>query len=321
MRRFLDSQASPASDTANIGGSIKPRFAPTTCGAPLGTCTMQNTHGNLRLIGRAALVALLVAPSLGAQDRWEDRDRYPSGNTSTRDRNDDVRWDNVRARDAERRLFTWRGSVDDDTRIYIRAANIESRVVSGRDPRSRSRVDRDRSLPRRDGTVRVQLLDGRGRIQVLQQPSARNGYTAIIRVKDGQAGADSYRFAAFFDPMDDSRRADRDGRVWDDVGGDVWSGARVFRWSGSVDGDLRISLRGGSVGYSVVSGEQPRGVNVGAVSSLPRRDGQLAVSQRQGRGSITVIQQPSSWNDYTAIVRVIDSAGGYGYYDFDLFWR
>lgn len=285
-----------------------------------------HTHGTTRLIGRAALVALLVAPSLGAQDRGDNRDRFPTS-SDARDRvwdRDDSRGDDGisggRRRDQERRLFTWRGRVDDDMRIYIRAANIESRVASGSDLRSRTRVDRDNSLPRREGTVRVQLLDGRGRVQVIQQPSARNGYTAIVRVKDWQSGPDAYRFAAYFDPMDDRRGAGRDGRVWDDVGGDV-SGARVFRWSGNVDGDLRISLRGSSVGYTVASGEQPRGVTVGATTSLPRRDGELVVSLRQGRGSISVIQQPASWNNYTAVVRVMDSGGGYGFYDFDLMWR
>ena len=44
-------------------------------------------------------------------------------------------------------------------------------------------------------------------------------------------------------------------------------------------------------------------------------------SVRQGRGSVSVIEQPSQYNNYTAVVRVLDPQGGYGYYDFDLIWQ
>jgi hypothetical protein len=247
---------------------------------------------------------MLVAPSLGAQDRWENRDR-------------DTSLDH-RRRDDDRRLFTWRGTVDDDARIYIRAARIESRTISGR-AISRERVNRDHPLPKRDGTLRIQLVDGRGRVHVLQQPNARNDYTAIVRVKDAGYGADSYRFAAYFDPTDDWRQGR--GSVWGDVGGDVDLGDRVFRWRGQVDGDLRIVVRPEGVGYSVVSGAQPRDVVASGTHRMQRRAGQLAVSQYQGRGSVSIVQQPSARNNYTAIVRVMDRLSGYGYYDFDLFWQ
>jgi hypothetical protein len=277
-----------------------------------------NTLRSTRMIGRAAMVALLVAPfaTASAQLRRDDNDRIVIADA----RRDDAelrREEIERRRDQERRLFTWRGVVDDDTRIYIRAGNVQSDVVSGVRTRREPRVDRDRALPRRDGALRVQLLEGRGRVQVIQQPSARNNYTAIVRVKDAQRGADTYRFATFFDPEDDYRN---DG--WDDRG-DIWgdggSGQRVMRWRGTVDGDVRISLRGSSVGYVVASGDQPRGVN--ASGSLPRRDGLLSVSLHQGRGTVSIIQHPSSYNNYTAVVRVSDPQGSYGYYDFDLVWR
>src|SRR5688572_744685 len=279
---------------------------------------MKNTERRTQLFGRAALVAMLVAPSLGAQDRWEARDQGESLESRRRDsvirrdvelrraeearraeeqrreqlrleqlrleqirreeiRREEIRRENERRRDRERRLFTWRGTVDDDARIYIRAGRIESDAVSGREVR-REHVNHDHALPRREGTLRVQLIDGRGRVHVIQQPNARNNYTAIVRVKDSQHGADSYRFTAFFDPADDWRNGR--GPVWDDVDGDVDFGDRILRWSGSVDGDLRIVLRPGTVGYSVVSGEQPRGITASGANRMPRQDGQLGLSLR-----------------------------------------
>lgn len=288
---------------------------------------MQNTHSSTRLIGRAALVALLVAPVLSAQDRREDRDQRGSIESRVRgwelearerEARDRESWD--RRRDEQRRLFTWSGTVDDDTRIHVRAGKVVSQVVSGRSPRRDERVDRDNPLPRREGTVRVELIEGRGRVRVVQQPSARNNYTAIVRVKDAQSGTSRYRFATYFDPVDDTRRTSRGG-VWRDVAGDVSIGDRVFRWAGSVDGDVRITLRRGGVGYEVVSGEQPRVGSSSGGGQLPRRAGRLSVSLRQGRGTVSVVQQPASYNDYTAIVRVVDRPSGFGYYEFDLIWQ
>ena len=260
------------------------------------------------MIGRAVLVALLAAPALGAQGRWEDRDRNASS---------------VRRGDQERQLFTWRGRVDDETRIYMRAGNIQSQVVSGTQRRNTGRIERENSLPRREGIVRIQLIEGRGRVHVIQQPNANNDYTAIVRIKDMQGGADQYRFAAYFDPIDTyDRRTSRNGRVWDTTGGDVYSGSPVFRWSGSVDGDLRISVRRGQVGYDVLSGQGPRNVDSRVLTNqLPRQDAALGVSVRQGRGQVIIEQQPTQYNNYTAVIRVRDTQGGFGYYDFDLVWR
>jgi hypothetical protein len=291
---------------------------------------MQNTHGRTQqLFGRAVVVALLVAPfaSMDAQYRRDDRDRQDPMSPVEVRRDDDARLrderrrDEERRRDAERQLFVWRGVVDDDMRVYVRAAHVESRVVAGDRNRREPRVDRDRALPRRDGTLRVSLLDGRGRVQILQQPTARNNWTAIIRLKDAQRGADNYRFVAYFDPIDDYRRDDRYDRDGDWYGSEARSGDRLMRWTGSVDRDVRITLRGTSSTYGVASGAQPTGVRSTMERALPRRDGYIEVQQRQGRGTVQVIQQPTRYNDFTAIVRVLDSEGSYGYYDFDLIYR
>jgi hypothetical protein len=274
---------------------------------------MQNTHSSTQLIGRAALVALLAAPALGAQDngRWEDRD-YPASQH--------------RQRDEMRRLFTWHGSVENDTRIYVRGNDVQARTVSGTNARgrgARGNVDADRALPRREGMVRVQLVEGRGRVYVVQQPNAGNDYTAILRVMDSQRGSARYRFVVYFDPRDEGRRVDR-STVWGDVGGDVdvRGASRVLRWSGDVDGDLRISLWRGQLSYNEVSGQRPQNVRSAVGDQVPRRDGgYVSVSLRQGRGTVSVIEQPSAYNNYTAVVRVLDGQRGYGYYDFDLIWR
>jgi hypothetical protein len=55
-------------------------------------------------------------------------------------------------------------------------------------------------MPRQPGTVTVQVLEGRGKVDVIEQPNARNGYTAVIRLRDPDGGSARYRIAAYFTP-------------------------------------------------------------------------------------------------------------------------
>ena len=49
-------------------------------------------------------------------------------------------------------------------------------------------------LPRRPVNVRLNVLRGRGRIFLSQQPSASNSYTAEVCIEDDKGGNDLYEF-------------------------------------------------------------------------------------------------------------------------------
>jgi hypothetical protein len=223
---------------------------------------------------------------------------------------------------AQERLFEWTGRVDGETRVYMRGNDIWTQDVDGR--RNRSQARAYRSLPPANGLVRIQRLDGRGQISVIQQPSRRNNYTAVIRIRDDAGrSADRYRFAAYWqgssrgDWGDIGGRDDRDGR-WDDRWG---RNDGSVRWSGSVDDEVEIRIQGRNVETRRLSGNVVRDVRANINGrALPRRDLQVSVRERQGRGTVTVVQQPGQWNGYTAVIRIRDRQGGYGYYDFDVSW-
>ena len=104
-----------------------------------------------------------------------------------------------RRRDNSRdRILEWQGQVDHEIRIEIdnRRASI---IEVGRNERTRRRVNMQRSIPNRPGNLYVQVLQGRGRVDVIQQPNARNGYTAVIRLRDHDGGASRYRIAAYWE--------------------------------------------------------------------------------------------------------------------------
>jgi hypothetical protein len=250
------------------------------------------------------------------------------------------------ARQSGQELFEWTGRVDREVQIVMRGNQVSTRNVgNGETGRARSRVMMD--LPRRDGQVGAQLLSGRGNVDVIQQPSSQNGYTTIIRVTDAGGGSDNYRVAAFWqnyangdvygrDRNDRNRDRDRDD-IYDrnndrnndrngypnrnrGNGGYNNNGYQVMHWSGNVDGELEIRVQNGRIDYRTISGQQPVNVRAdGGNLDLGRSAARVAVTQNQGRGSVSVVQQPSAWNGYTTVIRIRDPQGGYGYYDFDLF--
>jgi hypothetical protein len=235
-----------------------------------------------------------------------------------------------------RTLFTWTGRVDREVQITMRGRDVWTNRTDRDD--TRGRVSVESTLPRTDGYVRVQALDGRGEVSVVQQPSASNGYTTIVRVLDRSSGSDRYRLAAYWDSRYSDNRGggggygrgsdnvpsridprDRSNGGWNNGNGGYGSGA-ALRWSGNVDGEIEIRLQGRRIEERVLSGGLIRDER-SSVGDMPNRNAQLVISQHSGRGSVYVAQQPSAYNGYTAVIRVRDPQGGYGYYDFQADYR
>lgn len=96
------------------------------------------------------------------------------------------------------RILEWQGQVDREIRIQVdnRRASV---LEVGSNERTRRRVNMQGSIPNRPGTLYVQVLQGRGRVDVIQQPDRGNGYTAVIRLRDPDGGAARYRIAAYWE--------------------------------------------------------------------------------------------------------------------------
>jgi hypothetical protein len=251
-------------------------------------------------------------------------------------------------------LFEWNGRVDREVQITMRGNNLWTTPIGQTEPgRARSRAMS--VLPRQDGQVTVQLLNGRGNVDVIQQPNAQNGYTTTIRIQDPRGGADNYRLVAYYQAYSNGeyigadrgrgRGRDRD-RDRDDVydnrgrrdnGGynngrngqngqngqyGQYGNQTALHWSGNVDDELEIRIQNGQMDYRTVHGAQPTSIRADRGSlNMPRTNATLTVVQNQGRGSVSVIQQPAAWNGYTTVIRVKDPQGGYGFYDFNLIWQ
>ncbi|MDB4883501.1 MAG: hypothetical protein JWL95_2267 [Gemmatimonadetes bacterium] len=225
----------------------------------------------------------------------------------------------------ESQLFSWSGRVDREVRLTIRGSQASNTYENSIQSRARFRVNS--ALPAQDGSVRVVREAGRGDVQVIQEPSSQNGYTAIIQITDNEGGADNYRISAYYVPSNNGygrngnrgRGQGRDGQ-YDNRGGGRNNNvdAAALRWSGDVDGEVLLTWRGNDVGQRIINGAQVRRVSSNVLGNPMQaaRGGQLAVSTREGRGRIEVVQQPTAQNRYTSIIRIIDPERGYGHYDF-----
>lgn len=232
-----------------------------------------------------------------------------------------------------RELFEWRGRVDREVHIVMRGDRVWTNNIGRTEPNDqRSRAYS--GLPRQEGEIVVRREGGRGRVDVIQQPNARNGYTAIVRVQDPASGSDRYRLTAYwqgsaysdvYDRNDRSRGRGSDGigsrdRSRDGDGDWDNNGQRsVLHWSGSVDDELEIRLQNGRVEYRTLRGAEPTSIRVSTSgNTMPRSSAQVRIVENQGRGNVMIAQQPNARNNYTTVLRVRDPQAGYGYYDFNV---
>lgn len=95
---------------------------------------------------------------------------------------------------------------------------------------------------------------------------------------------------------------------------------RVF-WRGNVDDRVQLLIQGSKLEHRTMYGKQmPDGVS-SFTATLPREPVSVEALKKKGRGEVTVTQQPSDQNDFTAIVEIYDSGGGAKEYQIEIFWR
>jgi hypothetical protein len=92
-------------------------------------------------------------------------------------------------------------------------------------------------------------------------------------------------------------------------------------WSGIVDGVDEVIIAGSSASVRHVNGNPAREVKASFSAPVPRSPVNVTLISANGRGTISIVQQPSAANGYTTIVRIDDSSkGGDKRYEFTLRW-
>ena len=85
----------------------------------------------------------------------------------------------------------WRGSVDDKVQLSIVGIELTETTMSGK-PQAKGEHSFTARMPAAAVTVIATKVEGRGKVSVIQQPTAENGFTAIIEIHDDRGGTSEY---------------------------------------------------------------------------------------------------------------------------------
>jgi hypothetical protein len=92
-------------------------------------------------------------------------------------------------------------------------------------------------------------------------------------------------------------------------------------WSGVVEGVDEIVISGSSASVRHISGQPPSQTRASFSAPVPRAPVGVKLLSTTGRGTISIVQEPSAANGYTTIVRIDDSGkGGNKRHEFTLRW-
>jgi hypothetical protein len=206
----------------------------------------------------------------------------------------------------EERL-TWTGRVDDEVIVECRASDCRSRELRGV-PVSRDRVQFTQPVPDRDIRVTLDDIQGRGEVQLIENPSPSNNYTARVRIRDTAGGSADYGFSLYWmRPRDNEpgRLFARPGAVW----------------KGRVDGVVRVTVAGANATSEVRGGAPVQEENSHFERALPYGDSPNAsVRKIRGRGHVEIVEFPSSRNRHRLVFEINDSSGGSDYYEVEVGW-
>jgi hypothetical protein len=206
----------------------------------------------------------------------------------------------------DRPQFVWQGEVDGVAILHLHGKRAQVQIQEGA-PVQRQQFRFNDPLSESGQNVRLQVLEGRGYVHILDQPRLENGYTLAVSVEDRQPGSAFYSIALYWDASNRFFEASR-------------TKSAQVSWSGRVDEEAIVSCQAKSCVSSAGQGAPVANERFKFSRPLPDRDVDIKLDQAQGRGQIRLVEQPRQRNRYTARVSIRDPQSGAGEYSFTLVW-
>ena len=205
---------------------------------------------------------------------------------------------------------TWTGRVDEGAIVSCQKQGCVSTTDHGA-PVADEHFKFSRPLPERDSDVRLEYPEGRGEIRLIEQPRQRNNYTARVSIRDPQEGGGEYSFTLVWDRPE----LKKDPAPIPDPTG------RGFFWSGTVNGRVRVTLKGGASYSETLEGAPISGEHVEIIRALPARaDLMPAIQKLRGRGRVSIVEPPSEKNNYRLVFEIDDPGPSADQYEVELDW-
>ncbi len=92
-------------------------------------------------------------------------------------------------------------------------------------------------------------------------------------------------------------------------------------WNGMVDNKVQLVIKGMSAEERTIAGQAATPGAFSFTAPLPTAEAAVRAIKIDGRGTkVSVVQQPNSANEFTAIVEISDDKGGAGEYLIEIVW-
>lgn len=89
--------------------------------------------------------------------------------------------------------LNWRGRVDIEILLEVQGNTVTEKLVAGRSFNN-GRPIFTAAMPARELSLRTENKKVRGSVEIVENPTAANGYKAVIRIRDPQSDAADYEF-------------------------------------------------------------------------------------------------------------------------------
>lgn len=207
---------------------------------------------------------------------------------------------------------SWTGRVDQAAIVGCHERSCVSNAEQGV-PVAGERFKFSRPLPDRDVDVRLEDPEGRGEIRLIEQPRQQNNYTARVAIRDPQSGSGEYSFTLVWNRA--SSKELKEAATIPDASG------RGFLWSGTVDGRVRVTVKGGASFSEIVQGASVKGEHAEILRPLPERaDLTPTIKKLRGRGRVAIVESPSPKNNYRLVFEIDDPGPGGDDYEIQVDW-
>jgi hypothetical protein len=213
----------------------------------------------------------------------------------------------VGLRAQDRPQFVWQGQIDGTAILHLARKSLTVQIQDGA-PIERQKFHFSDPLPETQQEVRLEVLEGRGYVHIVDRPSIENHYTLAVEIEDRQPGSSFYSIALYWDASSSAfeRGAEKTDRV---------------TWTGRVDESVIVSCHKQSCVSSAEQGAPVAAEHFKFSRPLPDRDSDVRLEDTEGRGETRLLEQPRQRNNYTARVSIRDLPAGAGEYSFTLVWN
>jgi hypothetical protein len=151
-------------------------------------------------------------------------------------------------------------------------------------------------LPDRRQNIRIDVIEGRGTVRIVEQPAENNRFTASVSIEDPLPDRSTYLLAFYWDTGRDIRLDLPPSEIEETM----W-------WQGGVTGEVVVSCRGNSCAAEPGAGRAVARFNFNR--PLPGRAVKVELENEQPEDAVELIEQPSESNDYAARVRIRNATG------------